>query len=143
VKLEVSTFTADTPTGLRIEAVDGPPGEFAFVLVGQSATSFLPLFNGVLCLDSPIGRYNANVANNAGNAQLDSLGTFNNWGTYSASWESLSGFQVPMDLPFSPSGQVILPGDTFAFQLWFRDLTGNPPTVSSANFSNAIVVTFR
>jgi hypothetical protein len=54
-----------------------------------------------------------------------------------------SGFDVPMELPFSPPGQMIAPGSTWYFQYWYRAWTEPPPNPgSSANFSNALGVTF-
>ena len=54
-----------------------------------------------------------------------------------------SGFDVPADLPYVPVGQTIQPGESWSFQLWYRDRVGDPPVPgSSANFSDALVVQF-
>jgi hypothetical protein len=133
-------------TDLHIEATNGPPGEFGFVIVAATASSATSVFSGVLCLDSPIGRYLGQTATAQGVPSLDSIGLFNAMGTFECFVSpSLSGtgFDVPSELPLSPAGQFIQPGDTWCFQLWHRDQTGTPPNqLSTANFSNAISVTF-
>tara|TARA_R110002126_G_scaffold75749_4_gene189023 strand:+ start:2847 stop:3899 length:1053 start_codon:yes stop_codon:yes gene_type:complete len=132
-------------SGLHLGAVDGPPGQFGFFLMGSDANNALALFEGVLCLDAPQARYNGQVATNLGLPQLNSIGQFDAGGvlqslTGNGTSAGGSGFDVPNELPFAPPGQVILPGDTWAFQLWYRDFdAGGAP---SANFSNAIVVLF-
>lgn len=49
-------------------------------------------------------------------------------------------FDTPTELPFSPAGQVIAPGDTYFFQVWCRDqdMGGG----SSANFPDMVDATF-
>ena len=54
-----------------------------------------------------------------------------------------NGFDVPVELPFSPPGQVINPMETWYFQVWYRDqLPPLPNPGSSANFSNMAEATF-
>tara|TARA_R110002074_G_scaffold339693_1_gene510181 strand:+ start:855 stop:1505 length:651 start_codon:yes stop_codon:yes gene_type:complete len=139
-------FAIGAGSGLHLECTDGPPGEFALFLISTDHSSSLPIFNGVLCLDSPFGRYNSKVAANQGLPQLNSAGLFDAAGVLQnvAGTSTVgSGFDVPLDLPFSPAGQTISPGDTWAFQCWFRDRVGDPPVPgSSANFSDSIRITF-
>tara|TARA_R110002073_G_scaffold17992_1_gene66844 strand:+ start:1008 stop:3632 length:2625 start_codon:yes stop_codon:yes gene_type:complete len=145
-KLDTSAFGSGTGSGLRLECTDGPAGEFGFFLVSATATSALSVFNGILCLDNPMGRYSNVIATNQLNPTLNSIGVFDGTGVLqnlSGTSASGHGFDVPLELPYSPVGQVIQPGDTWAFQLWFRDQTAPLPNPgSSANFSNAVEVTF-
>jgi hypothetical protein len=51
---------------LRIDASNGPLGAFGFVLLSAGASTGSTVFNGALCLDLPMGRYNSQVAGNQG-----------------------------------------------------------------------------
>ena len=46
---------------------------------------------------------------------------------------------VPLDLSSLPQGTQLLPGETWNFQLWFRDMDPTP----TSNTSDAIAVMFR
>tara|TARA_R110002096_G_scaffold123870_3_gene267848 strand:- start:31621 stop:32796 length:1176 start_codon:yes stop_codon:yes gene_type:complete len=146
VKLDDSSFGSGVGSDLHIDAKDGPSGEFGFLLVSSDGSANLSVFNGVLCLGNPQGRYNPQVATIQGLAQLNSLGQFDANGdlvNIVGTSNSGFGFDVPSELPFSPSGQVITPGSTLYFQCWYRDQTPPLPSPgSSANFSNVIEVTF-
>ena len=136
-----STFSpGSTPSGLNLQVTDGSPGEFGFMLVAADHTNSIALFNGVLCLDTPFGRYNPNIATNQGLPQLNSIGSFDGAGVFNSLFGNApptggSGYDVPVELPFSPAGQMIAPGDTYAFQCWYRD-------GASANFSDTVKVLF-
>ncbi len=143
VKLDTSYLNSGVASGFHLEAIDGPTLQFGFVLVSASATSSLTLFQGILCLDSPFGRYTANVAANQGVPGLNSIGQFDGAGVLQnlvGSSSVGSGFDVPVQLPFSPTGQTIAPGDTYSFQVWYRDQDGSGG--STANFSNVVTATF-
>ncbi len=144
--LAASTLGAATPSGLHLECTDGPAGEFGFFLVSSGSTTALNIFNGVLCLDSPQGRYNPQVATNQGLPSLNSLGVFDGSGALQnivGTSATGSGFDVPSQLPFAPAGQTILSGSTWYFQCWFRDQVPPLPNPgSSANFSNVAMVPF-
>ena len=76
---------------------------------------------------------------------MNSLGRFDAGGVLqnlagNATSTGGSGYDVPAELPYSPAGQVIQPGDTWSFQCWYRDQVTTPG--DSANFSNAIDVLF-
>ena len=132
-------------TGLHLEATGGPPGAFGFFLMAAGDSGWLSIFNGVLCLDTPMGRYNSLIATNQGLPQLDSVGRFDASGVLqnlvgTGTSTGGTGFDVPLELPFTPAGRLIQPGDTWAFQLWYRDLdSGGQP---SANFSDSILAIF-
>ena len=147
-KLNTSSFGSGVGSDLHIECTDGPSGEFGFMLMSADGSANASLFNGVLCLGSPFGRYNANIATNQGLPQLNSLGQFDASGVLqnlagTATSSGGSGFDVPSELPLTPAGQMIAPGDTYYFQVWFRDQVAPLPNPgSSANFSNMIEVLF-
>jgi hypothetical protein len=144
-KMDGSGFGSGLGSGLHVDVSDGPTGEFGFLLVSPDGSQSLSIFNGVLCLGSPQGRYNPTVATNQGLPQLNSIGQFDASGVLqnlvgTATSTGGSGFDVPNELPFAPAGQVIAPGDTWYFQCWFRDQIAMPG--DSANFSNMIQVVF-
>ena len=147
--LSTSTIGAATPSTLHLECTDGPTGEFGFFLVSSGANGALPVFNGILCLDSPQARYNPQIAGNQGLPQLSSIGQFDAGGVLlnlvgtATSSVTNHGFDVPLELPFSPPGQTIAPMDTWYFQVWYRDqLPPLPNPGSTANFSNMAEVIF-
>ena len=145
VKLETSSFGSGVGSDLHIEAIDGPAGEFGFVMLSTDASLNLAVFNGILCLGTPQGRYNPGVAANQGLPQLNSLGQFDGAGVMqnivgTAPSSGGSGFDVPAELPYAPPGMFIQAGETWYFQVWYRDQVAAPG--DSANFSNVIGVTF-
>lgn len=131
------SFDATTGTSpLHLEAINGPSNLGAYFLVSTGASASLVVSDGVLCLDQPQGRYNPAAGGN-----LNSLGFFDANGVLqNASGTSTigSGYDVPPMLP-NPPGGSIMSGQTWYFQVWYRDL--NPGTVS--NFSNGLAVTFN
>jgi hypothetical protein len=132
--LAASSFSG--PELYHLEAVNGPPDEFGYFLVsGTLMSSGSTVSDGLLCLSSPIGRYNSIAAIN--NWKRNSLGQFSPQGVLvnQANTSSTgSGFDVPTQLP-SPPGGHITPGQSWYFQLWYRD----GPT---SNFSDVVGVTF-
>jgi hypothetical protein len=117
-----SPFIADN--AFTLEAWDMPLNEFAYFLMSES-TAFVPDFGGSsgnLCVGAPIVRFN----NPSGGGQVLNSGTT---GTVS----------FTLDLTFLPQGTVFLPGDTWYFQLWFRDFTTGP----TSNTTDGIEVMFR
>jgi hypothetical protein len=144
-KMGNSSFGSGIGSGLHVEVTDGPAGEFGFILVSADSNSSLAIFNGVLCLGSPQGRYNPLVATNQGDPTLNSIGQFDAAGVLQSLFGNAastggSGFDVPANLPFSPAGQMIMPGDMWSFQCWYRDQIAVPG--DTANFSNAIDAVF-
>ena len=117
-------------SGLHLEAFDGPAGEFGYFLVSAGAGSSFAVSNGILCLDSPQGRY----APAAGSTH-NSIGQFNASGVYNSTIQAQQGWDVPTQLSAPPGPGSILPGDTWYFQMWYRD-------GQRSNFSNALSVTF-
>ncbi len=129
----LGTSTVSGPGFFHLEAIDGPPDQFAYFLVsGSFADPGLPVSQGQLCLGPPQGRYSP-----AAGGSLSSIGQFDGAGVLQnlAGTSSVgTGFDVPAALP-SPPGGVIAAGDTWYFQLWYRD-------GAASNFSDGIAVTF-
>ena len=143
-KLDTSYFGSGVQSDLHLECTDGPAGQFGFFLMSGDGSFSLNVFNGVLCLGSPSGRYTGNVATNQGNPQLNSIGQFDGSGVLQnlASSSTIgSGYDVPLQLPLTPAGQSITLGSTWYFQCWFRDTVVTPG--DSANFSNMVIATFN
>ena len=117
----------------HLEATGGPPGEFGIFLVAALPSAPVTVSAGNLCLAPPLGRYTQTAGPGLDSiGQFDSAGRLNNFaGTSSVG----SGFDVPAVLP-SPPGGLILPGSTWCFQLWYRDVGG------VSNFSDGLAVTF-
>lgn len=145
VTLESSSFGSGVGCDLHLEAHDGPPGEFGIMLVASDASVAFSIFNGTLCLNVPQGRYDGIGTGRAPTQQLNSLGVFDANGVFqsisgSAESSAGSGFDVPDLLPMAVPQNAIQPGDTWGFQLWYRDQY--PDGSDATNFSNAIVATF-
>ena len=110
-------------SSLILHATNLPPSQWSYFLMSQSQAS-VPNFGGsqgTLCLGAPIVRLNTP-------------------GTGQASQTTAGGTRTHL-LDFSnlPQGIVLQPGDTWNFQLWFRDV--NPGATS--NTTNGVTVMFR
>ncbi len=123
-------------SGLHIEANGGPDQEVGYFLVGTGASDpGLSISNGFLCLSGAFYRYNVNgtSANSIGmfdvNGQLQNLPGTSTSGT---------GYDVPAMIPDTVP-IPIMAGDTYHFQLWYRD---TPAGVGTSNFSTGLTVTF-
>ncbi|MEZ6005122.1 MAG: hypothetical protein R3F33_13140 [Planctomycetota bacterium] len=132
------SFGSGVGSDLHLEATQGPNLEFGYFLVGTGFSDpglALPQ-GGHLCFDlSGAGRYNV-----AGGA-LSSIGRFDAAGVLQnlvGTSTVTSGFDVPTTLPLTGS-PTIMSGDTWYFQLWYRD---TPAGAGSANLSNGLAVTF-
>lgn len=132
--LGASSFSG--PEYYHLEAVNGPPEQFGYFLVsGVLAPTGTRVSDGVICLDHPIGRYNSIAGIN--NAKRNSVGQFNDQGVMIGLMGNSSvgsGFDVPPGLPMPPGG-IIQTGQTWYFQLWYRD---GP----RSNFSDVVGVSF-
>ncbi len=137
--------TATTGSGVgrewRLDCTGGPrlaTSGFGFVVVASSFSEpGLPVNQGVLCLGQPQGRYNPGAGgprNSLG--QFDSNGCFENLSGTATTGNGF-GFDIPDALP-SPPGGSIVDGQTWHFQLWYRDVNPTPTT----NFSNGVSITF-
>ncbi|HPF14826.1 MAG TPA: M12 family metallo-peptidase [Planctomycetota bacterium] len=121
---------------IQLEAIHGPPGQFASVLVGTGVDDpGVVLGSGRFCLalQTPnyFGRYNI-----FGGA-LNSIGIFDADGVYRnlvGTSQGGHGYLVS-SLPFVANPNIQL-GDTWHFQLWHRENAGG------SNFSNGLTHTF-
>ena len=129
--------TAGTGVGAdrRLDAVQGPAGQFAYFLVGTAFSEpGTVVSNGHLCVFGSVGRYNVN------GSQWNSLGTFDAQGVLqnmsgTATSSGGSGFDVPLSVPIT-GAPMIQAGSTWTFQLWHREAGG------ASNFSNGVSLDF-
>ena len=133
------SFGSGVGSDLHLEVTQGVPGELAFVLAGNEATSGIPISNGLLCLTgtgtAQVFRYS--VAGSPSNSvgRFDNAGVFQNLvGTSTVG----TGFDVPDTIPGNMP-IMIMSGDTWHFQVWHRD---RAVQTSDSNFSNGLSVTF-
>jgi hypothetical protein len=108
---------------LTLRAVDLPTVQWSYFLMSQNQAN-VPGFGGsqgVLCVGAPIVRFNM-----SGTGQVD---------------QTTAGGTRTLLIDFSnlPQAIVFQPGDTWNFQLWFRDL--NPGVTS--NTTDGVTVLFR
>lgn len=133
-------MTAPGGSGLHLDGLNGPPGEFGFFLIGTGlADPAYPISGGSLCLSltggNQIGRYSVPGGDFNSIGQFNPSGSFVNLAGTSATG---FGFDVPMNAPL-PGAPALSPGTTWFFQLWHRDTPAGPGV---SNFSNALCVTF-
>lgn len=102
---------------LTLTAGQLPPGQFGYFLASQTQGMSVPAgSSGTLCLSGNIGRFNASGLIIQG---------------------PCGGIDVELTaIPVNPTGMV-LPGDTWNFQCWYRDM-GN-----TSNFTDAVSITFQ
>ena len=121
----VSGTPVSAQNAFTLEAWDLPTNEYAYFLASES-TAFIPGFGGSsgnLCLGAP--QYRFNIA--AGGGKILYSGTS---GTVS----------FTLDLDLLPQGITFDPGETWYFQLWYRDFIASGPT---SNTTDGIEVMFR
>jgi len=142
----VASWMATAPgSGLHLDVINGPTNQTGMMLLSLSTGVPIPLNQGTLCLEAPFARYHPQPANLLGVPGLNSVGRFSPDGTgiflpLFGSSHTGTGFDVPMETPAYPGIPLIMVGDTWAFQLWFRDIDSGGG--SSSNLSNAIEVLF-
>jgi len=133
--LAASSHSIGSGGAFHLAANNGPALQWGFFLVSAgSVDPGVSVSDGRLCLTAPIGRYSPAAG---GSYQLNSIGAFDVSGVFqSLSGNSSvgSGFDVPSTLP-NPPGGMIGAGDTWHFQLWYRDGV-------ASNFSDGISVIF-
>lgn len=130
----LGTSSMSGPGVFHLDATQGPIDQFGYFLVAATgAEPGISVSQGMLCLSPPFGRYTSTAGSG-----LNSLGRFDANGVMQnlvGTSSTGAGFDVPATLP-APPGGTILPGSTWDFQLWYRDLGG------ASNFSDAISVDF-
>lgn len=90
-----------------------PANEFGYFIMGQNSTS-QTVADGLLCIGGPQVRLNQSFEN--------------------SSWHG--SLVKQQDLNALPLGTVVQGGQTWLFQMWYRD-------GSSSNFSNAVAIPFN
>ncbi|MCB9907988.1 MAG: hypothetical protein H6830_09745 [Planctomycetes bacterium] len=128
--------SAAAPSGLHLEATNGPTNQFGYFLVGTASSDpGIVVSQGRLCLSvsggNVFGRYNVPGA-------LNSVGLFDASGVLQNAVGTStvgSGYDVPLTVPVTGSPQIMT-GQTWHFQLWHREAAG------ASNFSNGVSVTF-
>ena len=107
---------------VRLKAMGLPPG-LAGVFLGSQSSGFQsnPAGSGNLCLGGAIARF----------SQAGQYGVASADGSYELSVDT-------QDIPFAP-GVPILAGQTWHFQMWYRDLNPMPTT----NLTSAVEVQFE
>lgn len=118
------------PYTLFLNTTNLPPNQFGYYVAGPTQ-AFIPTPNfsqGNLCVGNPQFRIIPSLQNTSTGVAGQAAWTVdtNNVDSQGAS-------------PSADANQVISPGETFHFQLWYRDL--NPTTTS--NFSNGLSVLFQ
>ena len=112
--LSATTSQSVAANDLVLSATGVLPGQFALAFYG-SAPASQPVAGGTLCIGAPLHRLPP--------VQADGLGHL----------------VVPVDLTAPPSpAATIQPGQTWHFQLWYRD----PAGAAGSDFSNALAIPF-
>lgn len=118
---------------VNLHAIGGPAGQPGIFIASQTSVDpGVPVSSGLLCLGAPIARYGPNAG-----GLMNSLGAFNLFGVLenlSGTSASGLGFDVPLALPDPPGGSI-QSGETWHFQLWYRD-------GATSNISDGIRRTF-
>ncbi len=126
-------------TDVHLEITGGVPGQLAYLLVGNEATSGITVSNGLFCLvGTPTAQF---FRYNVAGTDMDSIGGFDATGTMINSFGTSTtgfGFDIPNTIP-STVPTTIMSGDTWHFQGWYRD---TPAGVGSSNFTNGLSITF-
>ncbi len=117
--LDVAGSPTVSDNDLTFTVNDAALNQFGYLLMSlnQGNTNGFGGSMGVLCLGSPMIRFSGNVLNMGNN------------GTAAFS----------PDLTNLPQNTVFLPGDTWNFQLWYRDNVLNP----TSNTTDGISITFQ
>ena len=112
--LSAVTTQSVSANDLALHASGVVPNQFGLVFYGASAAS-LPVAGGTLCIGAPLYRL----------------------APVQASAQGQLGVTVDLTAPPAPAG-TIQPGQTWLFQLWYRDPAGG----SGSDFSNALAIPF-
>ena len=115
---DLDSIVAVVNDDVTLTASQLPPGQFGYFLAGQTQGFFQPpASQGYICLSGAIGRFNQ--PQNVGQGPTFSI-------------------QVDLTAVPQPTGfVVVLPGDTWNFQCWYRDMG------AASNFTDGVSVTFN
>jgi len=125
-QLRATGSTIAAANSVTLEASSMPANQFGFFLTSQTQGNVMNPggSQGILCLSGVIGRY-------VGPGQIKNAG-------------AAGAFQLAIDLNRTPAGSVflsVLPGQTWNFQAWFRDI--GPLGQPWSNFTNGRSLTFQ
>ena len=121
IRAEGSAAVADNDVLLVAE--DLPPGQFGMFVTSQTQ-GFTPGLGGgpgTLCLGGALGRFTGSLSASTSGGEL----------------------QYAIDLGAVPQGAAavaVVPGDTWSFQAWYRDVVAGSP---SSNLTDGLQVTFQ
>lgn len=101
---------------LILRAFQLPPNQFGFPLISDTQGS-KPVASGILCLGGTIGRFTKDVFNSGAGGDTGPI--------------MLDLANLP-----NPPGGSVMAGDTWNFQLWYRD-------GGTSNFTNGLSVVFQ
>jgi hypothetical protein len=102
-----------------------PSGSFGFFITSltQGFTPNVPNSQGALCVQGSVGRF-------VGPGQIQSSGTL-----------GAMALDINLNAHPTPTGLIaVLPGETWNYQLWYRDAVSGQTT---SNFTDAVAVTFQ
>ncbi|MCP5022365.1 MAG: formylglycine-generating enzyme family protein [bacterium] len=132
-------FGSGVGSDLHLDVGSGVPNEIGFFLVGNEVTSGVVFTSGLNCLvgtgTAQVFRYSVAGTDAISVGRFDSLGVLQNLVGTSLTG---TGFDVPDMIP-AGIPFPIMSGDTWHFQLWYRDTAVAP---SNSNFSNGLSVIF-
>jgi len=119
--IQATGSAAVADQNLTLIALALPTSQFGYFLVGANQGAIVQPggSQGTLCLSSPIGRFVTQVQNSG-----------------------LAGsFSIPVNLNALPTAPpvAVLPGDTWNFTAWFRDVNPGP----TSNFTDGIEIQFQ
>lgn len=115
--LELLGLSDIASNDLELNSRHLPPNRFGYYLMGPNAGS-TAVGSGVLCIGPPVYRFSSSVLSSGPEGRV----------------------RFALDLNQLPTGQPLMAGDLFLFQLWYRDSVAGAPT---SNFSATVSVTFQ
>ena len=136
----VGSYDPAATSGLHLEVLHGPPGEFGYLLLGSSWNDpGVVISQGRLCFALTAGNFFVRYTQSG--TEANSIGVFDDSGqlmNLAGTSSTGTGFDVPETIPLG-SMLVIQRGELWTFQAWHRDSGAG---VGESNFSNGLVVTF-
>ncbi len=133
------SFGSGVGSDLNLDVINGARDQFGYFLVGSGFSEpGISFGSGRLCLSVAPGEFISRY--NVGGGPLQSLGRFDTFGVFknlSGTSTTGDGFDVPTPIP--TSGSAISSGETWHFQMWFRDSNGG---TGSTGFTNGLSVRF-
>lgn len=114
--LEAQGSNLATDNNFTLHALQMPSNQFGYPLISSSQAA-VPVAGGTLCLGGQIGRFTSNLFNSGSSGDSGPI--------------SLDLANLP-----SPPGGAVMSGETWNFQVWYRDS-------GTSNFTNGVSVVFQ